>query len=143
MNPSSSQLITAIADALRTRIAPLLADQAWPCSELRSIDALLAHLAARVEHEHAVLLEDNADLDAVLDDLADAGVGVDVVAPEPQTIGALHAGNVARRAALESAIHRIHDGTHQQQVDLVRSYLVRAAERDQLIFGSFGGRALF
>ena len=91
-----------------------------------------------------MLLGDNADLDAVLGELADAGVGVGVVAPAggggPQTIGALHAGNLARRAALESAIHRIHDGTHPQQVDLVRSYLVRAAGRDQLIFGPFAGR---
>ena len=50
MTPTSTELILAIAEALRTRIAPLVADRPWPASELRSIDALLTHLAARVEH---------------------------------------------------------------------------------------------
>ena len=130
MQPTSRELIDGIAAALRTRIAPLVADQPWPASYLRSIDTLLAHLAERVEHEHSVLVEDNADLRALLAVLAGAevAVGIDVVAPEPETVGALHAGNLARRAALESAIHRIHDGAHPQQVDLVRSYLVRARQ---------------
>ena len=71
-----------------------------------------------------MLLDDNADLDAVLDELADAGVEVGWSLLSHRRSRALHAGNLARRAALESAIHRIHDGTHPQQVDLVRSYLV-------------------
>jgi len=148
MNPTSSQLVAAIADVLRTRIAPLLADQPWPASELRSIDALLVHLAARIEHEPDALRADDADLDTVLASLAAAGI--DVPVPDATgggdgnaSTGALHASNLARRAALEAAIHLIHDGAHAAQVDLVRSYLRRAAERDRLVYGSFGSGVLF
>ena len=42
MRPTTPELVEAIATVLRERIAPLLADQPWPASELRTIDALLA-----------------------------------------------------------------------------------------------------
>lgn len=135
MNPTSRELIDAIAETLRTRIAPLLADQPWPASELRTIDALLAHLAARVEHERDVLLADDADLDTLLAELHAAGIEVDVDVTSDD--------NLARRAALERAIHLVHDGDHAEQVASIRAYLVRAAARDALVYGPLSGRPLF
>lgn len=140
MNPTSSELIAAIADALRTNIAPLVADQPWPASELRTIDALLAHLAARVQHEHDVLRADDQDLDALLAELDAAGVPISL-AVTPDASWA--AGNLARRAALETAIHLIHDGAHSEQVASVRRYLVRAATRDRLIYQPLAEQPLF
>ncbi len=140
MNPSSSELIEAIADTLRNQIAPLLADQPWPASELRTIDALLAHLAQRIRHEDELLREDDDDLDAVLAELAAAGVPIslDVDADTP-----LEDGNLARRSALEAGIHLIHDGSHAEQVASVRSYFVRAATRDRRIYQPLAERPLF
>ncbi len=139
MNPSSSELIEAIADTLRNSIAPLVADQPWPSSELRTIDALLAHLAQRVRHEDELLREDDDDLDALLAELAAAGVPISLdVADMP-----LAEGNQARRSALEAAIHIIHDGSHAEQVASVRSYLVRAATRDRRIYQPLAERPLF
>ena len=140
MNPTSSELITAIADVLRTSIAPLVADQPWPASELRTIDALLAHLAARVDHEADVLRADDTDLDALLAELGTAGVSVSFELP-PGASPAV--GNLARRTALEAAIHLIHDGAHDDQVASVRRYLVRAAERDRLVYQPLAERPLF
>ena len=139
MNPTSRELIEAIAEALRTDIAPLVEDQPWPASELRTIDALLAHLAMRVELEHEMLIADDADLDAVLTALGEHLPIVVDVAPG----ASLASGNLARRGALEAAIHLIHDGDHAPQVELVRAYLVRAAARDAPIYGPLGQRSLF
>jgi len=139
VNPTSSELVTAIADALRNDIAPLLADQPWPASELRTIDALLAHLAVRIEHEDQVLRADNDELDALLVELADAGVPIVLDAADTS----LAAGNLARRTALEAAIHAVHDGQHDQQVAAVRSYLRRAAMRERLLYQPFSERPLF
>ena len=47
------------------------------------------------------------------------------------------------RAALERAIHLIHDGDHDAEVTVVRAYLVAAAEREQLVYGALTGRRLF
>ena len=140
MTPTTSELITAIADVLRTTIAPLVADQPWPASELRTIDALLAHLAARVDHEADALRADDEDLDALLAELDAAGVAVSVDFP-PDASAAV--GNLARRTALEAAIHLIHDGAHDDQVASVRRYLVRAAERDRLVYQPLAERPLF
>ncbi len=140
MTPTSSELITAIAHTLRTNIAPLVADQPWPASELRTIDALLAHLAARVDHEAEVLRADDEDLDALLAELQAAGVPVSREFP-PDASPAV--GNLARRTALEAAIHLIHDGAHDDQVAMVRHYLVRAAERDRLVYQPLAERPLF
>ncbi len=141
MIPSSEHLLGAISDVLRTRIAPLLADQPWPSSELRSIDALLTVLAARVVHERDVLIADNADLDGVLADLATAGIAL----TRRESAGELdlHENNLVRRENLEQAIHLIHDGLHPELVASVRSYLVRSATREHALYGPLAGRALF
>ena len=152
MRPTSRELIEGIADALRARIAPLLADQAWPASYLRSIDTLLAHLADRVEHEHGVLAEDNDDLRALLTALVDADVAastardvLDSEAPAPATASTtdLHAANVDYRAALERAIHEVHASGREDLVELVRAYLRREAVRDRRLYGAFQGRPPF
>ncbi len=131
-----------IATALRERIAPLVADQPWPASELRSIDALLALVAARIEHEADVVAADNADLERLLGRLAEAGVDVgdreDAGATGPRS-----SATCAMRTALERAIHLIHDGDHDAEVTAVRAYLVTAAEREQLVYGALTGRRLF
>ena len=141
MEPSTAELVERIATALRERIAPLVADQPWPASELRSIDALLALVAARVEHEADVVAADNADLDVLLARLAEAGV--DTGGQPIVGAGTPQERNLAMRSALERAIHEIHDGAHDAEVAAVRAYLVAAAEREQLIYGSLTGRRLF
>ena len=141
MEPSTAELVERIATALRERIAPLVADQPWPASELRSIDALLALVAARIEHEAEVVAADNADLERLLARLAEAGVDT---GPQPVAgAGTPQERNLAMRTSLERAIHEIHDGAHDAEVAAVRAYLVAAAEREQLIYGSLAGRRLF
>lgn len=141
MRPTTPELVEAIATVLRERIAPLLADQPWPASELRTIDALLALVGARVEHEAAVLAADNADLVPLLHELAAAGVPVPACEPTPGA--SAHAWNVELRSALEAAIHHIHSGTHQAQVEAVRRYLIVAAQREQVLYAGMTGRRLF
>jgi hypothetical protein len=141
MEPSTAELVERIATALRERIAPLVADQPWPASELRSIDALLALVASRVEHEADVVAADNADLDVLLARLAEAGV--DTGGQPIAGAGIPQERNLAMRSALERAIHEIHDGAHGAEVAAVRAYLVAAAEREQLIYGALTGRRLF
>ena len=74
MRPTASELLVRIAERLRTEIAPLVADQPWPASELRSIDALLAYVVARLDHEVEVLTADNAELRELLGALAATGL---------------------------------------------------------------------
>jgi len=141
MQPANRELVEQVAAVLRERIAPLLADQPWPSSELRSIDWLLRLVAARIEHETEVLEADNADLDELLESLAASGIEL---APLEAADGAtLHDANVARRAALEEAIHLLHDGAHEAEVAAVRAYLRAAVEREQQIYGDLAGRPLF
>jgi gamma-glutamyl:cysteine ligase YbdK (ATP-grasp superfamily) len=143
MEPSTVELVERIATALRERIAPLVADQPWPASELRSIDALLALVVARIEHEAEVVAADNAELELLLARLAEAGIdtggqplaGAGTATPQER--------NLAMRSALERAIREIHDGAHDTEVAAVRAYLVAAAEREQLIYGALTGRRLF
>jgi hypothetical protein len=143
MEPSTSELVERIATALRERIAPLVADQPWPASELRSIDALLALVAARIEHEAEVVAADNADLEPLLTRLADAGVDTGGQPLAGAGAGTPEERNLAMRAALERAIHQLHHGAHDAEVTAVRAYLVAAAEREQLVYGSLSGRRLF
>ena len=143
MEPSTAELVERIATALRERIAPLVADQPWPASELRSIDALLALVAARIEHEAEVVAADNADLEPLLTRLAEAGVDTGRQPFAGAGTGTPAERNLAMRTALERAIHEIHDGAHDAEVAAVRAYLVAAAEREQLIYGSLAGRRLF
>ena len=76
IKPSNRDLLVAVADALRTRIAPICAADAWASSELRSIDAVLAIVTARLEHEEDVVAEDNAELRPLLAGLRAAGLPV-------------------------------------------------------------------
>jgi hypothetical protein len=139
MRPSARQLIEGIAESLRTRVAPLVADDAWAASELRSIDALLAHLAVRVEQEALCLRADNADLRDVLRGLAADVDGLHEIVdpvldePEPDVLIALHAQNVIYRTVLERVIHVLHAGDHPQLAS-VHAYLVRATEREAQIY---------
>jgi hypothetical protein len=151
MRPSARQLIEGIAESLRTRVAPLVADDAWAASELRSIDALLAHLAVRVELEAACLHADNADVRDVLERLvADVDGLRGIVGPvldEPDagtmpTTEALHARNLAYRTALERVIHVLHVGD-APQLEMVRAYLVRATERERDIYEPLTTRPMF
>jgi hypothetical protein len=151
MRPSARELIEGIALSLRTRVAPLVADDAWAASELRSIDALLAHLAVRVEREAACLHADNADVRDVLGRLVAEVDGlhaiVDPVLEDPDADGmpttdALHARNVAYRTAMERVIHVLHAGDHPQ-LDIARAYLVRATERERDIYEPLTTRPMF
>ena len=83
---------------------------------------------------------DNADLDPLLAELHAAGVPLSLDIPHGTSAAV---GNLARRTALEAAIHLIHDGAHDDHVAMVRRYLVRAAERDRLVYRPLAERPLF
>lgn len=140
IEPSSHRLVVGVAAALRDRIAPLVANDPWAASELRSIDTVLALVAGRLEHEADVLAEDNDALRLLFAELADGGVDV-VGGAEPLDVGddPVRA-NLAFRTALEATLHRLHDGAHDEQLAAVRHYLIGAAEREQRIYGALAGR---
>lgn len=141
MRPTTPELVDAIATVLRDRIAPAVADQPWIASELRTIDALLALVLARIEHEATVLAADNADLEPLLHRLAACGIGV--TADERPVGEDDHSWNTTLRTELEAAIHRIHDGNHDAEVQAVRNYLVRSAQREQVLYDTMTKRRLF
>jgi hypothetical protein len=141
IEPSSQRLVVEVAAVLRDRIAPLVQDDPWAASELRSIDAVLALVAARLEHEAEVVAADNEALDALLAELRSAGVPVPDVAAAPDATPA--ARNLESRRALEASLHLVHDGEHPTQVASVRRYLVAATAREERIFGALAGRRLF
>lgn len=137
--PSSAELIDAIAEALRARIAPQCAHDPWIASELRSIDTLLALVAGRLRHEADVVAADTADLRALLDELRARGVPVAAVDDAHDAA----ATNLALRSALDATLPGLHDGHHADEVALVRRYLVAATAREQRLYGPLAGRRPF
>lgn len=143
MHPTNRELLDGIAEALRTRVAPAVGDDAWAASELRSIDALLGMMAARDEHEVNCLVQDNADLGALL-------VRLGVALPETPTAvhgtdprPTLRAANRLLRGLLDDTLHALHRDQRADDIAQVREYLVRSVARDQVLYGPLGGRALF
>lgn len=139
IEPSNRNLLVAVADALRTRIMPICAADAWASSELRSIDTVLAIVTARLEHEDDVVAEDNAELRPLLAGLRAAGVPVPTLMDEHDP----RAANLEMRTALEATLQVLHDGTHPDELASVRRYLVDATRREQRLYGPLTGRRLF
>jgi hypothetical protein len=65
MRPSSQELLRSVADALERQVMPTVSDK-WAASTLRSAMQLLRHVALRVEHEPALLRQQEIELTAVL-----------------------------------------------------------------------------
>jgi hypothetical protein len=139
MEPTTVRLVEEVAAVLRERIAPEVTSP-WAASELRSIDAVLAVVAERIRHESRVTADDNADLSELLGRLRRSGVDVAEVPDEAKADPP--ALNVALRAALEASLEDLHDG-HREVLDEVRSYLVRATGRDQVLYGELSKRRAF
>jgi len=68
MKPSTQDIIAAVQQTLKEKVAPLV-DDPWGASALRSVDAILQHLHARVPVEGPVLYEDNDDIVSLLSSL--------------------------------------------------------------------------
>jgi hypothetical protein len=133
MVPSSLDLIESIRIGLVEQVAPTVTDRV-AASVLRSVDALLAHLAVRLETEADVLAQDNADLRQLL--------GLTAVDEGGPTVADLTARNTSLRlqldAALESALEH-GDGAVLAEID---AYLLRRLDRESpMILPAFAGRA--
>ncbi len=151
--PTARELIEGIAETLDRRVAPLVADQPWPASHLRSIDALLDHLAVRVELEGTILHDDNADARVVLSEvrrlLQMYELG-EVLAhlwrdeDDYPTIESLAEENHSLVAAVERVIALLHDEPERFDPDArhdahqrIVAYLHRRIEREAPLYEAF------
>ena len=66
MRPSSSELITAVADTIEQSVLPTLNPADWTSSRLRSSLLILRHLEKRVDLERALIDADNIIMQRVL-----------------------------------------------------------------------------
>lgn len=148
MMPTAQQVLASMQLALKEHVEPRLEDK-WALSALRSVDALLNHLQARVPVEGPMLHEDTKDLLAILADappalaasvpalgrfLADAP---EVLAgyPAVQTLQALnHKGREAVGALLEMCHADPADKSLAGLHEALRAYLHRHADREGAFF---------
>jgi hypothetical protein len=157
LRPTTRELLESVALSLERDVGPQLTDK-WAASTLRSAVQLLKHAAVRVEREHAILIEDNADVRSVLQSCRERlaasqdGSGwcriIDelLVAPEPvpHDAAGLDQRNEAYQAVVEQllrdrrALDAVPSG-HEIHTDVGR-YLRRRLEREQgLYFPAFTG----
>lgn len=155
MMPTTQQILASMQLALKEHVEPKLDDK-WALSAMRSVDALLNHLQARVPSEGPMLHEDTTDLFAVLGKVA-ATTDVQVptlsrfLADTPgvlagyASVEALQAINHIGREAVGEVLELFHavtdgDAVRQAQRDL-GEYLRRHAERESpFFFPVFVGR---
>lgn len=129
MKPSSRQLIESIQWELDTRVAPEVSSD-WGRSALRSIGALLEHLAVRVEIEAELLLADNEDIRSLFAGLREPP---DDLPPTPAvpSIAALTQENEALRAEVDRILRQLLvDGPAESRA-AVAAYLVRQLDRER------------
>ncbi len=154
--PSSRELIEGIAETLDERVAPVVADQPWPASHLRNIDALLGHLAVRVEREGTILHDDNADARVVLTEvrrllemyeLGEVLTHLWRDEGDYPTIESLAEENHSLVAAVERVIGLLHDeperfdaAARQDAHDRILAYLHRRIEREAPLYEAFATR---
>jgi hypothetical protein len=142
MRPSSRQLIESIQWELETRVAPEVHGD-WARSSLRSVAALLTHLAARVDVEVELLVADNADLRATVGEVAPLLDPTAVVLPEPSRshlVTELVAENEALRELAELALRTFLERGAADAVDKVAGCLRRQLERERpLVTPAFTG----
>jgi hypothetical protein len=153
MRPSSAQLITRISEALDTTVLPAIVDDKWAASVLRSATTLLNHLAARVEIEVPILLEDNEDARATLADVENAlgnravllALVEDALAAHEAVptwnATALDARNRDYQTAIEHILRELYgtrDAAEQEARETLLNYLRRRVGRERdLYFPAF------
>jgi len=160
MRPSVQEILAAAQKALQEKVAPVVEDQ-WAASALRSMDAILNHLQARVPIEGPVLYEDNEDIVALLSSLnvdlaaADATLAEDLqrflgaAATLKETaypaVDSLSALNIQGREVIDNllrlCIARQDESTFGDTHANIRTYLDRHIERERAFyFPTFVGR---
>lgn len=160
MKPSVQDIIDAAQKALREKVAPVVEDQ-WAASALRSLDAILSHLHARVPVEGPMLYEDNLDLveilsgltadlaqkpgldDAVKSFLAAAARLREIPYPSVDMLCDL---NIQGRAVIDDLLilcigNKKDEGAFGETHRKIRAYLDRHIERERsFYFPTFVGR---
>jgi len=148
MMPTSTQMLAAMQLAISEHVAPNVTDQ-WAQSALRSIDAILNHLQARVPVEGPMLHADTQELEDVLAS-ASLALGhsdpsvVAFLAEAPEILAgyaaveALQALNHRGREALEGLLLHCRSHKGDPAADTVhaelRAYLLRHADRESAFF---------
>jgi ABC-type amino acid transport substrate-binding protein len=138
VKPSSRQIIESIQWELDTRVAPEVQSD-WARSSLRSINSLLAHLAARVELEVDLLMADNADIRSLL---ADLGAGEALTPDEAGWRGfaALVEENEGLRDQVDQVLRTLLADGPPDALAKVTSYLDRQLARERpLVDPAFKG----
>lgn len=155
MMPTTQQILASMQLALKEHVEPKLEDK-WALSAMRSVDALLNHLQARVPAEGPMLHEDTSDLMAVLKGVAEsADMAVPALsrflsdAPEIlekyASVEELQAINHIGREAVGGALELLNSDSGSDEAGQARrelsAYLRRHAERESpFFFPVFVGR---
>ena len=160
MKPSVQDILAAAQKALQEKVAPVVEDP-WAASALRSMDAILNHLQARVPVEGPVLYEDNEEITAILSTLdidlasADPALAEDVrrflgaAATLKETaypsVDRLSDLNIQGREVIDKllrlCIARQDQGSFGETHATIRAYLDRHIERETAFyFPTFVGR---
>lgn len=155
MMPTTHEILASMQLALKEHVEPRLDDK-WALSALRSVDALLNHLQARVPVEGPMLHDDTSDLVGVLGSVA---ASADWQVPEltrflaeaPELLAGyasveqLQAINCMGREAVGQVLELLHaaghDGGNAKARRELSDYLRRHAERESpFFFPVFVGR---
>ena len=158
MRPTSAELIESISEALGQTVLPVVADDKWAASVVRSAMTLLAHLAKRIELEAPVLIADNDDAHAVLVEIYAGGPlpekyfdlqkrlketleGRTETAPFDVT--ALDARNRGYQTVIEGLLAGLYDSPGEREANIrstLCQYLKRRLERERdIYFPAFTG----
>jgi hypothetical protein len=130
--PSSRELIESIRQGLTDQVAPSVSDK-LALSVLRSVDALLEHLAVRVVEEPVLLAEDNADLRNLL--------GLPPVDEAGPSVEELTARNRGLREQLDAALESALAQDDRETIAEIDAYLGRRLQREEpMILPAFAGR---
>lgn len=148
MMPTSGQMLAAMQLALNEHVVPQVQDQ-WAQSALRSIDAILNHLQARVPVEGPMLHVDTQELEDLLT-AASAALGyaspaLDAFLAEATemlagyaAVDVLQALNHRGREALEGLLLHCQSRKGDAKADSVhadlRGWLLRHADRESAFF---------
>lgn len=142
MRPSSRQIIESIQWELDTRVGPEVQSD-WARSSLRSIAALLSHLAARVDLEAELLVADNADMRALLGEVTPVLAPLEVVVPDEShshVLSELVGENEALREQIDRALRVLLERGPPDALTKVVAFLQRQLERERpLVAPAFTG----
>lgn len=148
MMPTTQQVLASMQLALKEHVEPNLADK-WAQSALRSVDALLTHLQARVPVEGPMLHADTQELLTILtsaqERLGPGSAELDrFVSEAPDVLAgyasveALQALNHRGREAVDALLRLCHDhGARDGAGEVLgelKAYLGRHADRESSFF---------